>query len=217
MPKRPKKNIQAVFLVAWNRLTNEIRETLARRIDTEISGADKVAIGAAFDFFSLVNGYRYLTASSRRYLLRPVIAELESGLDDFATENRCVEQLFPYAGFIPRDLIYQYVNSLTQTYVGRTGVSPYFRRTDFYADRAALKIPKMFERFDGYSVDCFVECVRENLKLKNRVLSNAVKMRRLRTLGNILLPTVSPGTANYDFLQALVDESMEADFKKMII
>lgn len=121
-----------------------------------------------------------------------------------------------YAGFIPRDLVYQYVNSLTQTYVGRIGASYYYNRTDFYADRAALKIPKMFERFDTYSIDCFIACIRENSTLKSRVLSNAVKMRRLRSLGNVLFSIMPVGYPKADFIQALVDESMEADFVKMI-
>ena len=215
-PSDLKNNIQAVSPIVWSQLTSELRDALAKRVDTEISRADQVTIGAAFDFIGIVDGYHYLTASSRRYLLGPIIAELDSGLDDFATENRCVEQLFPYAGFIPRDLIYQYVSSLTQTYVGRIGVSYYYNRTDFYADRAALKIPKMFERFDAYSIDCFVECVRENSTLRNRVLSNTVKMRRLRTLGNVLFSIMPAGYPKADFIQALIDESKEADFAKMI-
>lgn len=215
-PSNLKNNIQAVSPVVWGQLTNELRDALAKRVDTEISRADKVTIGAAFDFIGIVDGYRYLTASSRRYLLGPIISELESGLDDFATENRCVEQLFPYAGFIPRDLVYQYVNALTQTYVGRIGSSYYFPRTDFYADRAALLIPKMFEKFDGYSIDCFIESVRNNSVLKNRVLSNAVKMRRLRTLGNVIFSVMSSSHPKAEFIQALVDESMEVDFVRMM-
>ena len=45
---------------------------------------------------------------------------------------------------------------------------------------------------------------------------NAVKMRRLRALGNVLFAIMPAGYPKADFIQALVDESMEADFVKMI-
>ena len=209
-------NIEVVGPILWKLLSTDTITTVARRVDTAISSADKNKIDLAFDFIKLVDGLRHLSAFSKKYLLEPIVSRLESNLDNFTVENDCVDLLLPYSSFIPRELGYRYVNAITQTYVGKTGSSYMWKRTDFYADRASIRIPKMFEVFDSYLIDCFAECIRKNTILKDRISHNSTKMRRLRSLGNILLSVVPDTHSKKIFLQMLCDESQEEDFLKEI-
>lgn len=211
-----RQNIEFVAPVLWNFLTKECVEQICKRVDSEIPCGDKNRINNSFSFIKIVKAERYLSSYSRRYLLSPYIIKLNNSLDDFSIENDCVEFLFEYSGFIPKELIYQYVNGLTQTFVGKIGSSMHYQRTDFYADRAAIKIPVMFEKFDSYSIDCFIECIRKNGILKNRIVRSNVKLRRLRVLGNILLSVCNEGYANKPFLSILVDETKEENFFRLI-
>ena len=211
-----RSNIEVVAPILWKQLNSETLVTVARRVDTEIAGADKNRIELAFEFIKVVDGLRHLSAFSKVYVLDPIIKSLELNLDNFSIENDCVDELLPYSGFIPRELGYRYVNALTQTYVGKTGTSYMWKRTDFYADRASIRIPKMFEKFDSHLIECFAESVRKNTTLKERIAHNATKMRRLRTLGNILLSIVPDNHSQKDFLSMLCEESREDDFFKEI-
>lgn len=108
-----------------------------------------------------------------------------------------------------------YVNAITQTYVGRIGGSAYYNRTDFYADGAALRIPKMFESFDDESAHAFVDCIKNNSILKGRIRSQ-VKLRRLRNLGEIVNRRVSERFDEIEFLTTLLDETKEKEFFDLI-
>lgn len=211
-----RQNIEFVAPVLWNSLTKDCAEQICKRVDTEVSGGDKNKIKNAFEFVKVVKATRYLSSYSRKYLLAPYITKLNNHLDDFVVENECIDFLYNYAGFIPKELIYQYVNGLTQTFVGKIGYSIYFARTDFYADRAATKIPLMFEQFDSYSTNCFLESIRKNIVLKDRISRSNVKLRRLRQLGNILLSICSETYENKSSLLLLVDETKEEEFFKSL-
>ena len=116
--------------------------------------------------------------------------KLEQNLDVFTTENKCVGELERFSASIPIQLLPRYVNALTQTYIGHIGGSAYFARTDFYADGAAVKIPGMFEKFDDTAADSFISSIKTNKRIQQRIKSPA-KLRRLRSLGNIVLERVS--------------------------
>jgi hypothetical protein len=79
---------------------------------------------------------------------------------------RRVRMLSRYADVIPTELLYRYVNCLTHIYVGYTGSSLQFSRTDFYADGASMYIPQLFEKFDGQAADAFLNSIRENQTLR---------------------------------------------------
>ena len=211
-----RQNIEIVAPILWRNLQFDCVEQVCKRVDTEINNGDKNKISSSFMFIKNVGGIRYLSSFSRRYILLPYIEKINNNLDDFTIENECVDFLYNYASYIPKDLIYQYVNGLTQTFVGRIGFSNQYMRTDFYADRAATKIPVMFEKFDHYSIDCFIECIRKNTILKSRINKNIVKLRRLRRLGEILLKVCGDSYENKIFLDCLVDETKEEEFYKLI-
>jgi len=61
---------------------------------------------------------------------------------------------------IPDGLLEDYVRALVMTYVGYTGGSIRYSRTDFYANEAALRIPRMFQAFDDKAGAAFVEAIR---------------------------------------------------------
>jgi len=206
-----RSNIEFVAPILWKVLPKDIKIQVVRRVDQEIPKGSTIATKFAFDFVSLVGSNSYLSATAREYTIKPLIDELKGGLDDWNIENRCVEELVPYAGQIPPSLISDYVWSITQTYVGYVGGSAQFARTDFYANGAAIHIPSMFEAFDDSSVDAFIETLKNNRKLKSRI-NTPRKLSRLRSLGNIALEKASTHHTGRLLLELLSDPEKEPDF-----
>lgn len=209
-----KNNCLSVSKILWNILPQDIIKQICNRVDTEINNGNKSRIDSSFEFINNVDEIKNLSTFARRYLLDPVIKKLNSNFGNFTIENDAVEFLEIYASYIPKDLVYEYVNGLTQTYVGMIGRSFNFARTDFYADLAAYKIPRMFEKFDPYAISCFKDVVKSNVSLKDRIKSSNVKLNRLRTLGKILIKQINETNENYEFLNCLITESEEQNFYK---
>jgi hypothetical protein len=96
------------------------------------------------------------------------------------------------------------------------GHSFQYSRSDFYADDAAVLIPTMVQAFDDRAAEAFIECIKSSELLKRRI-QNPAKMRRLRSLGNIVLERVSKGFSGRSILEALVNENREERFIKMLL
>ena len=107
------------------------------------------------------------------------------------------------------------MRALTQTYVGHIGGSAYHSRTDFFANRAAIVIPKMFAAFDDAAASAFVEAIKGSRQLKDRI-RHARKLARLRSLANIVSERVSDTFAEQEFLDALVAEDSEERFFELL-
>lgn len=210
-----RSNIEIVAPILWRVLTKETTIQVSHRVDTEITKGNITSTEYAFKFIEIVGSKKYLTTRARKYYLTPILEYLDDNLDNFSIENDCVEKLSRFAGYIPRELLFMYVNAITQTYVGRIGGSAYYNRTDFYADGAALRIPKMFESFDDESAHAFVDCIKNNSILKGRICSQ-VKLRRLRNLGEIVNRRVSERFDEIEFLTTLLDETKEKEFFDLI-
>jgi hypothetical protein len=206
-----RSNIEFVAPILWNVLPRDVKIQITRRVDQELTKGNAIGTEQAFSFVRVVGSTQYLSPTSRKYKLAPVIETLQSNLDNFHEENTAVRELAPYAAFIPQDLVAAYVSALTHTYVGRVGYSLQFSRTDFYADQAALMIPKMFEAFDDRAAQAFVDTIKSSTILKDRI-HTAAKLRRLRALGNIVTSRISANFADQEFLQALVSEDEEEKF-----
>lgn len=206
-----RSNIEFVAPVLWNVLPKDVKIQVSRRVDQELTKGNAIGTEQAFSFIRVVGSTQYLSPVSRKYKLAPAIEKLQENLDNFHDENAMVRELAPYAAFIPQDLIAAYVSAITHTYVGRVGYSIQFSRTDFYADQAALIIPKMFEAFDDHAAQAFVDTIKSSNVLKDRI-HTAAKLRRLRALGNIVLSRISANFADKEFLQALVGEDEEEKF-----
>jgi hypothetical protein len=204
-------NIEFVGPLLWKVLPKEVKVQVSRRVDQEITNGHKASTDAAFAFISKVGGMRYLTNHARRYKLEPLVTELEASLNDWDSEARLARQLAPYAAYVPRELIPQYVKSLVMTYVGYMGGSSRFARRDFFADGAAPYITSMFKTFDDFAAGAFVEAVRGNEKLLRR-LQSPQKLSRLRALGNIVYENTSEHFEENEFLKLLTDETKEAEF-----
>lgn len=210
-----RSNIEIVAPILWRVLPKDLIIQISHRVDQEIVKGNAIATEYAFAFISIVGAKKYLTTKAKKYLLAPVVERLTQNLDVFSVENECVETLSKYAGYIPRELLFPYVNALTQTYVGHIGGSAYYARTDFYADGAAFRIPSMFEKFDDESAHAFVEVIKTNSTLKNRIHST-VKLRRLRRLGEIVKKRVSDNFSESDFIDMLLNEEREKEFYNYI-
>jgi hypothetical protein len=206
-----RSNIEFAVPILWSVLSKDVKAQIVRRLDQEITAGNAAKTGLAFDFVTKVGGQRFLSATARKYKLAPLIEKLKNSLDNWEGENSCIRELEPYAAFIPDDLLEDYVRALVMTYIGYTGASYMFSRTDFYANGAALRIPKMFQAFDDKAAAAFVAAIRGNSLLRRRI-TNPVKLNRLRSLGNIVLEKVSTRFADRAFLESLVNAETENQF-----
>ena len=206
-----RSNIEFIAPILWKVLPKENKLQIVRRVDQELTKGDSVRTKYAFEFVTLVGSNNYLSTTAREYIIKPLIDELKENLDAWHIENRCVQELSVYAGQIPPNLVEDYIWSLTQTYVGRSGASVQFSRTDFYANGAATYIPTMFEAFDDTAVEAFVLTIRKNPILKRRI-DDPTKLNRLRSLGNIALEKASLNHSGRDLLDKLVEPKREPEF-----
>lgn len=210
-----RSNIEFVVPTLWQILPKEIKIKIVYRVDQEIPKGDAVLTEQAFAFVRVVNATAYLSPVARKYKIIPLVKELKENLDKWKEENRIVNELMPYASLIPHEALTDYVYGLIHTYVGYIGSSIQYSRSDFYADEASAQIPIMMQAFDDRAVEVFVGCVKHSLVLRERI-QHPAKMRRLRSLGNIVLERVSKVFNGQSILKALVDEKNEEKFIKML-
>lgn len=210
-----RSNIGFVLPILWPTLSKETRHQVVRRVDQVIANGNADSTAHAFDFVTITDAGIYLSTSARKYRLGPIIDKLAEHLDQWKIEDKCVQDLAPYAAFVPAELLPKYVTALTLTYVGTIGASFQYSRKDFYANGAAGIIPDMFRAFDEQAADAFVNCLRTNQTLQKRIQS-PTKLDRLRTLGQIVVERVSERFAGGKLLTALIDPEKEADFVRMV-
>lgn len=210
-----RSNIEFVVPTLWQILPKDIKIQIVRHVDREIPKGDMASTEQAFAFVHVVSATAYLSTVARKYKIVPLVRELKDNLDKWKEENRIVKELAPYASIIPHEVFTDYVQAIVHTYIGYLGVSLRYSRSDFYADEACTQIPVMMQAFDDRAAEIFVECVKNSQILKERI-QNPAKMRRLRSLGNIVLERVSKGFSGRLFLEALVDEDKEEKFFKML-
>lgn len=206
-----RSNIEYIVPILWPVLSKAVQTEIVRRVDKEIPKGLVQVTSQAFAFVSLVGATIYLSPAARRYKTHPEVEKLKASLDNWKAENEAVKELLPYASVIPAECVSEYVWALTHTYVGRIGSSQHFARTDFYADKAALHIPKMFEMFDDKAAEAFVSCIRKSDTLRRRI-RNPQKLSRLRSLGNIVQRKVSKAFPDHNILDSLVDPTKEREF-----
>jgi len=210
-----RSNIEFVSPLLWKVLPKPIKIQIARRVDQEIQKGNAEITSHAFSFIEVVASQDYLSSVARNYKIKPLVENLVLAFDDFPLEDRAVHNLVKYSSMIPPDLLPDYVNGLTGTYIGRIGSSSRFSRTDFYANGAATQIPMMFEKFDDLAAQAFINSIKTNDVVKRRIKS-PVKLRRLRTLGQIVQDRVSSNFGEKSTLDALCDENREEDFFGMV-
>ena len=208
-------NIEFVAPLLWKVLPKAIKVQVIRRVDQEIPRGNAVVTQKAFAFVRLVASEIYLSHTARTYRIKPLVDRLKENLDSWAVENECVRELSGYAAFVVEECIDDYVWALTHTYVGRVGSSMHFARTDFYANGAAHHIPGMFQVFNDRMAAAFVKTLRESDTLKHRIRTPS-KLRRLRSLGNIVNERMSDTFEDDEVVRALVDESREDELFAMI-
>lgn len=210
-----RSNIEFVMPYLWGVLPKDVKIQVIRRVDQVIQTGNAPAIDQAFALARLVGATGYLSLSARRYKIQPLVERLAANSDNWTIENETVKELLPLAGIVPTDVLPNYVEALVNTYVGTMGSSMRFSRTDFYADTAALYIPQMFQTFDDRAAEAFVETVKTSKALRNRIRF-APKLRRLRSLGRIVLERVSEQFPDRKFLAALSDEGQEEIFLRSL-
>ncbi len=210
-----RSNIEFAIPILWRVLPKEVKLQIVRRVDQEIPKGNAASTEQAFAFVKVVEATPYLSAASRKYKLKPLIEKLKANLDKWKVEDEIVTELAPYASIIPPDLLSDYVSAIVHTYIGTMGSSYNFSRKDFYADGASTDIPSMIQAFDDRAGEAFVQCIKESTTLRERI-KYPDKLRRLRSLGNIVLERVSKAFNERLFLERLVDDKKEAEFLKLI-
>jgi hypothetical protein len=205
-------NIEFCIPILWNVLSQEDRQQVGRRLDRDIVSGDREKILNGTNFFTKVDGLKYVSNATRKVLFEPVIKQLEENLDDWDKEGAIVLQIEKFGSNIPEILIPRYVSALTLTYVGYKGSSLHFSRRNFYSDVASPVVQRLFEKFDDRTAQSFVDTIKTNAKLKARIQSSPEKLSRLRTLANILLNRLSLREDVKVFLELLRDETKTDEF-----
>ena len=211
-----RSNIEFVAPILWQVLQNTVKNQVCTRVDREILSGNKVTTDYSLTFINLVEAMHMLSTNAKKYVLEPIITKLNENIDQWSIEAECVSILSFYAGYIPRELIYDYVNGITQSYIGYRGYSYQFNRTDFFSDSAASYIPKMFTYFDDESTKAFVDVLKTNKQVRSRLLSHPNKISRLRILGNIVIQRISDNFPDKEILELLIDEQKEKQFFDII-
>lgn len=210
-----RSNIEFVAPVLWLVLPKDVKVRVVQRVDQEIPKGNADSNEQALAFVRLVGGTAYLSSFARKYKITPLVQKLKENLDKWKQENEIVDELSHYASIIPQESLDDYVSSIVMTYIGYMGYSLQYSRTDFYADEACAKIPSMVQAFDDRAAESFVSCIKGNKLLRERI-QNPTKMRRLRSLGNIVLERTSATFGEKKFIEALVDETREGEFVAML-
>lgn len=210
-----RSNIEFIAPLLWKVLPKEHKNQIVKSLDRIITESNVNKTKRAFKFVQIVKGNIYLSASSRTYIIKPLVEGLKDHLDDWSNENKYVKLLKQYASYIPTNLLKDYVWALTHTYVGYIGHSMQFSRKDFYANAAAPIIQDMFALFDDNAAMAFCETIKESKTLKSRIES-PTKLNRLRSLANIISEKVSSTFSEAELLELLIDESKEKEFFEKI-
>lgn len=212
---RLKSNIEFSYPILWKVISKEIRQGIGKRFDKLMVEGNSIITDKASQLFSLIDGFRYVSIATRRIIYDPLLTELEENLDNWSEEGKVVKELQQLGSNIPEDLINRFVTAITLTYVGYKGNSYSYSRTSFYSNSAAPKISEMFEDFDNSSSEAFVNAIKTNSKLKNRI-SDLNQLNRLRSLANIILNKPEIQADTKDFLELLTDETKTKDFHYLI-
>lgn len=204
-------NIEFCAPVLWSSLTKDDKKQIGKRFDKEIVDGDSKKIERALVYIKLVAGLMYVSSTSRKVVIEPLVKALSSALDEWDKESTLVKQLQPLARFIPEDLRFSFVQAVTRAYVGYKGGSSSFARTTFYSNGAAPHIKEMFQSFDSASTDAFVEVLNSDSLLRRRIKEKG-QLDRLRVLGNILLESGIASPETTEFLEKLCDEGHVDEF-----
>ena len=206
-----KSNIEFCSPLLWKVLSKEDKLQIARSIDRIIASGEKTHLQQyrITNVGSLIA--KFLSRFSKEYIIKPIIDEYDLCFSEFSKENECAEKLLPYSSYIPQELLKKYVEVITRSYIGYNGSSYHFARTDFYANGAATIIPDMFKKFDDMATEFFIDYLRTDRDIRH-FLRTASKLRRMRTLGEILLERISTNFDHKGILMLLVDEEKEGEF-----
>jgi len=172
---------------------------------------DAKKIQRALTYIQIVGGMMYVSGSSRKIIVEPLVNAMSESLDDWDKESSSAKQLQPFARFMPSEYLPRFVEAITRTYVGYKGSSYNYARKNFYSNGAAPYIKEMFESFDSEATDCFVEVVNTDTTLRRRI-SEKGQLDRLRVLGNILLESEIASADAAKFLEKLCDEEQTEEF-----
>lgn len=168
-------------------------------------------IERALAYVKLVSGLMYVSSTSRKVVIEPLVLALAAALDEWDKESALVKQLQPLAKFIPDDLRLSFVQAITRSYVGYKGGSSSYSLTTFYSNGAAPYIKEMFQSFDSASTDAFVEVLNTDPVLRRRMKEKG-QLDRLRVLGNILLESEIAVSEAVVVLEKLCDEDDTEEF-----
>jgi hypothetical protein len=204
-------NIEFTIPILWRGLSKEGKTQIGKRFDKTVLNGDSARIERGIQFINHVNGMMYVSNATRRIIIKPLIAELNEKLDFWDDEHRLVLKLNNYSSFIPNELIHIYISSITRTYVGYKGYSRNSPRTAFYSDGAAPIIENMFKSFDSNSINSFVEIIKSDTVLRQRIKGKH-QLQRLRTLAQILVDKNLGSNISKDFLGMLTNEDNVSEF-----
>lgn len=184
------QNIEYILPLIMGLCDKEIKRSAAAEVSVLAMSGDAFIKERTIKFSEYLDSLKYLTHSVKISIIEPLLDKLIDNLDNFSIENIVIAELEKFSDNIPLELAEKYVTGLTNAFVGKTGYSIYFSRTDFYSNGAALVIPSMFEKFTSDFIDLFANHIRTSTLLKSRIKSE-VKLKRLSELCEIVIENAS--------------------------
>lgn len=179
-------NIEYVLPLIMGLCDKDIKRSIASDVSTMAISGDIFSRDRSLKFSDYLGSLKYLTHSVKLSIIKPLVDNLADNLDNFSAENNIVSELEKFSDNIPLELAEVYVSSITNTFVGRSGNSLQWSRTDFFANGAAVIIPGMFEKFSSEFIDYFANHIKTNQILLNRI-KKEVKLLRLGQLCSIVV------------------------------
>ncbi|MBW4455154.1 MAG: hypothetical protein KME55_21945 [Nostoc indistinguendum CM1-VF10] len=216
-------NIEFCAPVLWKYLSKEDCMQISKSFDKLVVHANRRPIKYGTEFLIKDGGLRYVSTASRKVIFEPAIQHLENSIElwpnagKWKAEEEAVGYIERLGTNIPDELLQRYIASLTLIFIGygKESTSPYYGQTSFYSYAATPVIEKIFDKFDDIAAQVFLQIIKENKKLKERIKLQS-PFERLGKLGKLLFKKQNLRYDIKEFIELVVDIKRKDEFFKQI-
>ncbi|MEH2150666.1 hypothetical protein [Nostoc sp.] len=217
-------NIEFCAPILWKYLSKDDCRQIGKVFDTSVTKSKSREIKYGAEFFIKVGGLRYISTTSRKVIFEPAIQQLENSIElwpnvgKWKAEEEAVGYIERLGTNIPDELLQRYIASLTLIFIGygKESTSPYYGQKSFYSYAATPIIQNIFEKFDDIAAQAFIQVIRENQKLQERIKMQS-PLERLRMLATLLLKRQNLRTDIKEFLELILDNNRKDEFIRQIL
>lgn len=216
-------NIEFCAPILWKYLSKDEHRQIGKVFDTSVIKSKSREIKYGTEFFIKVGGLRYISTTSRKVIFEPAIQQLENSIElwpnagKWEAEVEAVGYIERLGTNIPDELIQRYVAFLTLIFIGygKESTSPYYGQKSFYSYAATPIIQNIFEKFDDIAAQAFIQVIKQNKKLQDRIKMQS-PLERLRMLASLLLKRQNLRTDIKEFIELILDSNRKDEFIRQI-